>query len=121
MTPETRVKTNLKREVTRRGWAIYSTRAAGVDGWPDKEVHLGCGLTAYIEVKARGVKHKKEHIDRQKVVLQALAEQGYLSIYLEGDPSRKRWDHDPAIDRALDTLREWSATQPRKGAYLEFI
>jgi hypothetical protein len=119
MTPETRVKTNLIKACHKEGWVVYSTRAASCNKWPDKEIHCGRGATSYLEVKARGIRHNPDHVAAQKEVLMALAKQGYLAIFLVGDPAATGRRKDPDIIRAVEAIRTWSSTALRCGLYLE--
>jgi hypothetical protein len=97
-TPEGKVKAHLKKLCEARGWLCLPLQMPSKRGWPDRTILGPDGWCAFVEVKAEGVKHNKDHIVRQKRWLAMLAALGFPAAMLTGT------DEVDAFIAELDTM-----------------
>ena len=84
-TPETNVKKYFRKVVESIGWTCIPLKAPTKRGWPDQTLFAPGGHVAWIELKAVGAKHSKEHLDRQKRCLDDLKNFGQLAYKVVGN------------------------------------
>lgn len=111
MTKESRDKIYLRQECVKIGWICKALSDDADKAWPDRCIIGPWGRVAWIEVKASGSNHSKEHLNRQKKKLAELTAMGHIAAMVKGRP---------AIDAFLRWLQDelkWPVLPP--GSHLQ--